>query len=204
MVRRSEAQETTAEATPAERGRVRADARRNLDELLKAAMKVFASKGVDAPVRDIAKEAGVGVGTLYRHFPQRSDLVLAVCTREIDACADAAATFSAQLGPFEALSAWMGRYVEFIMTKRGLAAALYSGDAAYQGLPAYFEKRLHPALQGLLDAAQGAGAIRSGLQTNELLRAVAGFCAPAQDVGPEYTGRMLELFMDGLRYRAPA
>ncbi|HEV7322271.1 MAG TPA: helix-turn-helix domain-containing protein [Ensifer sp.] len=204
MVRETGPEDTTAEATPAERGRVRADARRNLDELLKAAMKVFASKGVDAPVRDIAKEAGVGVGTLYRHFPQRSDLVLAVCTREIDACADAAATFGDELQPFEAVSAWMNRYVQFIMTKRGLAAALYSGDPAYQGLPAYFEKRLHPALQGLLDAAEAAGAIRSGLKANELLRAVASFCAPAQDVGPEYPARMLELFMDGLRYRAPA
>lgn len=167
-------------------------------------MKVFGSAGVDAPIRDIAKEAGVGVGTLYRHFPQRSDLIKAISTREIDACADAAADLAARHEPFEALARWMQRYVEFIATKRGLAAALHSGDPAYQELPAYFDERLRPALQGLLDAAEAAGLVRAGVKPNELLRAVASLCVPAHDVGTDYTSHMLQLLLDGLRYRGTA
>ena len=90
--------------------RVRVDVQRNLDALLQAAKTVFASSGVDAPVREIAEKAGVGVGTVYRHFPQRADLVAAVCRREIDACADAAPILAAVHAPFEALAQWMQRY----------------------------------------------------------------------------------------------
>src|ERR1700748_3571951 len=90
--------------------RVRADAQRSLDALLQAAKEVFATSGVDAPVREIADKAGVGLGTLYRHFPQRADLVAAVFKREIDACADAAPVLAAKHAPFDALKAWMQRY----------------------------------------------------------------------------------------------
>src|SRR5579871_3322793 len=99
--------------------RVRADAQRNIDALLKAALAVFATSGVDAPVREIAERAGVGVGTVYRHFPQRSDLIAAVFRREIDACADAAPLLAAECEPGEALSRWVQRYVDFIAAKRG-------------------------------------------------------------------------------------
>ncbi|MEI2300712.1 TetR/AcrR family transcriptional regulator [Ensifer sp. MJa1] len=191
------------DASP-EKRQVRADARRNLDELLKAAMRIFAASGVDAPVREIAKEAGVGVGTLYRHFPQRSDLVKAVFKREIDACADAAAVLAARNEPFAALAGWMNRYVEFIAAKRGLAAALHSGDPAYEGLPVYFEARLRPALQGLLDAAIAVQEVRDDVKPNDLLRAVASLCVPTYDAGPDYTDRMLKLLLDGLRYGAAA
>src|SRR3984885_9082042 len=118
--------------------RVGADAQRNMDALLEAAMAVFATSGVDAPVRQIATKAGVGLGTVYRHFPQRSDLIAAVFRREIDACADAAATLPAEHGPGEALARWMQRYVDFIATKRGLATALHSGDPAFDTLHGYF------------------------------------------------------------------
>src|ERR1700722_19420494 len=94
--------------------RVRADAQRNLDALLKAALAVFATSGVDAPVREIAEKAGVGVGTVYRHFPERSDLIAAVLRREIDACADVAPLLSAEREPFDALASWMQRYAAFI------------------------------------------------------------------------------------------
>src|ERR1700761_1702614 len=83
---------------------VRADARRNLDALLEAALQVFATSGVDAPVREVADKAGVGVGTLYRHFPQRSDLIVAVMRHEVDACADAAEHIATEHEPGEALS----------------------------------------------------------------------------------------------------
>jgi AcrR family transcriptional regulator len=182
--------------------RVRADAQRNLDGLLQAAMTVFAESGVDAPVREIAKKAGVGVGTVYRHFSQRSDLIKAVFRREIDACADAASVLAEEHGPGEALAQWMQRYVDFISAKRGLAAALHSGDPAYEALPAYFDKRLRPALESLLSAAAAAGEIRSGVEPNDLLRAVASLCTSASDVGADHSRRMVALLVDGLRYGA--
>ncbi len=181
---------------------VRADAQRNLDALLQAAKAVFATSGVDAPVREIAEKAAVGVGTVYRHFPQRSDLIAAVFRRELDACADAAPALAAEFAPGEALARWMERYMDFIATKRGLAAALHSGDPAYDALPGQFERRLTPALRGLLDAAAAAGAVRSGVEPNDLLYAVASLSAPAGD-DPAYGRRMVALLVDGLRYGAP-
>ena len=128
---------------------VRADAQRNTDALLEAALAVFATSGVDAPVREIAARAGVGVGTVYRHFPQRADLIAAVFRREIDACADAAPILAAEHEPFEALARWMQRYAAFIAAKRGLAPALHSGNPAFEPLRAHFEQRVRPALRTL-------------------------------------------------------
>ncbi|RJF68237.1 TetR/AcrR family transcriptional regulator [Rhodopseudomonas palustris] len=182
--------------------RVRADARRNLQTVLDAAVAVFAVSGVDAPVREIAEKAGVGVGTLYRHFPQRSDLIVAVFRNGVDACADAAAELADKHPPIEALSRWMQRYVDFIATKRGLAAALYSGNPAYDNLPAYFEQRLLPALQSLLDAAAAAGAVRRDTDPYDLLRAVAQLCTPGPGADAAHTSRMVALLIDGLRYGA--
>ena len=182
--------------------RVRADAQRNIDALLQSAMDVFATSGVNAPVRQIAEKAGVGVGTVYRHFPQRSDLIEAVFRREVDACADAAAVLATEHEPGEALARWMQRYVDFISAKRGLAAALHSGNPAYDGLPAYFQKRLRPALQALLEAAVAAGEVRAGVEPDDLLRAVASLCAPAHDGDPAHARRMVALLADGLRYGA--
>jgi AcrR family transcriptional regulator len=180
---------------------VRADAQRNIDALLEAALAVFATSGVDAPVREIAAKAGVGVGTVYRHFPQRSDLIVAVFRRQVDACADAAAVLAAEHAPGEALALWMQRYADFIATKRGLATALYSGNPAYSTLPTYFETRLRPALQTLLDAAARAGEVRSDIEPDDLLRAVSSLCISAQD-DTDYARRMVALLVDGLRYTA--
>jgi AcrR family transcriptional regulator len=181
---------------------VRADAQRNIDLLLEEAKAVFATTGVDAPVREIAARAGVGVGTFYRHFPQRSDLVAAVFRREVDACAAAATALARQLEPGPALERWLWRYTSFIATKRGLAAALHSGDPAFDALPAYFEQHLGPALQSLLAAAAAAGAVRADIQPHDLLRAVSNLCVPDS----EHSKRMIALLLDGLRYgaRAPA
>jgi AcrR family transcriptional regulator len=178
----------------------RADAQRNTEALLKAALAVFAKSGVDAPVREIAQKAGVGVGTVYRHFPQRSDLIVAVFRQEVDACADAAAVLAAKYPPTEALSRWMLRFTEFVAAKRGLAAALHSGDPAYEPLPAYYDGRLRPALAMLLDRAVAAGEIRAGVAPGDLLSAAVSLCRPAYDVAPDHTQRMLGLLIDGLRY----
>jgi AcrR family transcriptional regulator len=181
---------------------VRADAQRNLDALLEAALAVFASSGVDAPVREIAEKAGVGVGTVYRHFPQRSDLIAAVFRREIDACADAAPVLAAAHEPGEALARWMQRYAAFIATKRGLASALHSGNPAFDTLPDYFRQRLEPALRALLESATAAGEVRTDIAARDLLGAVASLCSHAYDQGPEHARRMVALLVDGLRYGA--
>jgi AcrR family transcriptional regulator len=181
---------------------VRADAQRNIDALLEAALAVFATSGVDAPVREIAIKAGVGVGTLYRHFPLRSDLIAAVFRREIDACANAAPVLAKGHGPGEALARWMQRYADFIATKRGLATALHSGDPAYNTLPKYFDKRLRPALRMLLDAASAAGEVRTDVEPDDLLRAVGNLCMSVRDDRSDYARRMVALLVDGLRYSA--
>lgn len=178
---------------------VRADAQRNISALLDAAAEVFATAGVDAPVRNIAAKAGVGIGTLYRHFPQRSDLIVGVFQQQVDACADAAPALAASYPPGEALARWMQRYADFIGTKRGLASALHSGDSAYASLPAYFERRLRPALQSLLDAAAQAGDIRNDIIPDDLLWAVGSLCMTAHDDQPGYARRMVALLVDGLR-----
>ncbi len=182
--------------------RVRADARRNIDAVLEAAKTVFATSGVDAPVREIATKAGVGVGTLYRHFPQRADLVAAVFRHEVDACADAAPVLAAEHGPDEALARWLQRYAGFIATKRGLAAALHSGDPTFDALPAYFEQRFLPALGSLLDAAAAHGAIRADVDARDLLSAVAGLGVVEDPERPGQAGRMVALLVDGLRHGA--
>lgn len=181
---------------------LRADAQRNTDALLEAALAVFATSGVDAPVREIAVKAGVGVGTVYRHFPQRSDLIVAVFRHEVDACADAASSLAAEHEPGEALAQWIQRYVDFIAAKRGLAAALHSGNPAFDTLPAYFQKRLQPALRTLLEAAAAAGEVRAGVDADDLLRAVASLCTPDRDGSTEHARRMVALLVDGLRYGA--
>ena len=181
---------------------LRADAQRNIGSLLEAAKAVFATAGVDAPAKEIADLAGVGVGTLYRHFPQRSDLVRAVFQRGVDDCAAAALTLAAANEPGVALRMWLHRYTEFVGTKRGLAAALHSGDPAYGALPGYFMQRLEPALASLLEAAIASGEIRAGISARDLLHAVANLCMPVPDEGPAYSQRMVALLIDGLRYGA--
>jgi AcrR family transcriptional regulator len=182
--------------------RLRADAQRNIGSLLEAAKAVFATSGVDAPAKEIADLAGVGVGTLYRHFPQRSDLVKAVFQHEVDACADAAPALAAAHEPGEALTMWLHRYTEFLTTKHGLAPALHSGDPAFKALPGYFMQRFGPALGSLLDAAAASGEIRAGVSARELLYAVANLCLPVAGEGAAYSQRMVAVLIDGLRYGA--
>lgn len=182
--------------------RLRADARRNEEAIVEAAKIVFARSGVDAPIREIATQAGVGLGTLYRRFPTRADLVAAVFRREVDACADAAATLAAQHGPMAALAAWLMRYTQFLAAKQGLAAALHSGDPAFAGLPAYFRDRFEPTLAVLLDAAAAAGEARADVSPHDLLRAIGNLAVASGDDGAAHTERMVMLLLDGLRHRA--
>jgi AcrR family transcriptional regulator len=195
---------TAATEAGAPARRRRADAVQNVDALVEAAMAEFAASGVDAPVRAIAERAGVGVGTLYRHFPLRSDLISAVFRHEMDACVDAAAAIEAAYSPGDALDRWILRYTEFVATKRGLAAALHSGDPAYEPLAEYFSTRLAPTLERLLAAAAAVGAIEQEVDASEFLGAVANLChgGGRGPQGREHAERMVRLLLAGLR--APA
>ncbi|GAB7038229.1 MULTISPECIES: TetR/AcrR family transcriptional regulator [Catenuloplanes] len=183
--------------------RRRADARRNVDALLEAARTVFATSGVDAPAKEITDLAGVGVGTLYRHFPQRADLVKAVVETGIDAVADAGPHLCAAYPPAEALDRWVRRFAELLATKRGLASALHSGDAAFAGLPGYFVARLGPALTVLLDAGRADGSIRDDVAAEDVLHAITQLCRPVPGRDPDYHHRIVAVFVDGLRRPAP-
>ncbi|GAA0328828.1 TetR/AcrR family transcriptional regulator [Actinoallomurus spadix] len=180
--------------------RKRADARRNQEILLEAAAAAFVASGVDAPVRDIAAKAGVGVGTIYRHFPTRADLVVAVYRHQVEACAEAGPALLADAdSPHTALTRWIDLFVDFLVTKHGLAEALQSDDAAFATLHAYFLDRLVPVCAELLDAAARAGRIRSDIQALELMRAVGNLCIGAGK-DPSYDARrMVGLLLAGLR-----
>jgi AcrR family transcriptional regulator len=182
--------------------RKRADARRNEKTLLEAAAAAFVADGVDVPVRDIAARAGVGVGTIYRHFPTRADLIVAVYRHQIEACAAAGpALLAASSTPHAALVQWIDLFVDFLVTKHGLAAALQSDDAAFQALHASFLDRLVPVCDRLLDAAVAAGEIRSDTKAYGLLRGVGNLCIGAGN-DPRYDARRLVgLLIAGLRLR---
>lgn len=181
--------------------RKRADAERNLSALLDAAKNVFAVSGVDAPAKEITDVAGLGVGTLYRHFPRRADLILAVLRHEIDACAEAARAMRAKHPPYEALRRWAGLYVDLVGTKRGLAGALHSDAPAFAGLHDDVAERLEPVVDELLAEARAAGEIESDLDARELLYAVALLSHPVPGLGAadDYNRRMVAVFIAGLR-----
>jgi AcrR family transcriptional regulator len=175
--------------------RQRADAKRNFTALVDAAKFVFAGSGVDAPAKEIADLAGVGVGTFYRHFPRRSDLIVAVLQHEIDECIDAAEVLGTTLTPWDALIGWIERFTDFVGTKRGLASALHSGDPTYDDLLDRFE----PALQTLLARAVNGRYARGDVTARETLLTVALICQPVRGTKPTFYERMTRVFMEGLR-----
>jgi AcrR family transcriptional regulator len=177
---------------------MRADARRNQATLLDAAAAAFVESGVDTPVRDIAARAGVGVGTIYRHFPTRADLVVAVYRHQVEACAAAGPELLATgASPYAALAAWIDLFVDFLVTKHGLAEALRSDAGAFETLHAYFLDRLGPVCADLLDASVRAGEVRAGFTAYELMRGVGNLCA-GRDARYD-PRRLVELLVAGLR-----
>lgn len=179
---------------------MRADARRNQEKLLAAAAEVFVGSGVDAPIRQIAARAGVGMGTIYRHFPTRSDLVVAVFRHQIEECAEAGPRLLSEAGPpFAALQRWIDLFVDLLVTKHGLAQALQSDSSRFAPLHAYFLDRLQPVATRLLDAAAEAGEIRPGIHPYELLRGIGNLCI-GHDDDPRYDPRrLIALLLQGLR-----
>ena len=179
--------------------RKRADAQRNVSALLDAAAAVFVTSGVEAPGRDIAVRAGGGVGTSYRHFPTRPDLVVAVYRHQVEACAQAAPALLAEAsGPYEALAQWIDLFVDFLVTKHGLAAAMHSDAAGFETLHTWFLDRLVPACAQLLDAAAAAGEVRADVEALLLMWGVGNLCIGAED--DRYDARRLvRLLLAGLR-----
>jgi len=178
----------------------RADARRNEETLLEAAAAVFVTAGVEAPVRDIAARAGVGTATIYRHFPTRADLIIAVYRHQVEACAEAGpALLASAPAPHAALGQWIDLFVDFLVTKHGLAAVMRSDDAGFEALHTYFLDRLVPVCGRLLDAATAAGEIRADLDAYALMRGVGNLCIGAES-DPRYDARhLVRLLVAGLR-----
>jgi AcrR family transcriptional regulator len=192
----------SAEASPRSK---RADAVRNEQTLLAAAAAVFVASGVDAPIREIATRAGVGIGTIYRHFPTRADLIVAVFRHQVEACADAGPTLLADAdSPLVALRQWVDLFVDFLVTKHGLANALQSDSGGFDALHSYFLDRLVPVCGQLLDAAVSAGEVRPGTSGYELMRGIGNLCA-RRDSDPRYDPRrLIELLLLGLQRPQPA
>ena len=185
--------------------RKRADARRNEQTLLAAAAAVFVVSGVEAPVRDIAAKAGVGMGTIYRHFPTRADLVIAVYRHQVDACAEAGpALLASSSTPHVALTQWVDLFVDFLITKHGLAAALQSDNARFEALHAYFLDRLVPVCAQLLDDAAAAGEIRPDMDAYGLMRGIGSLCAGIDGDSRYDARRMVGLLIAGLLQSPPA
>ncbi|WP_229071065.1 TetR/AcrR family transcriptional regulator [Actinoplanes sp. DH11] len=180
--------------------RKRADARRNMETLLDVAAAAFLTGGVHVPVREIAAQAGVGVGTYYRHFPTRADLVIAVYRHQIEACAEAGPRLLAGSDTAHAaLASWIDLFVDFLITKHGLAEALRSDDATFQTLHAYFLERLVPVCADLLTAAASAGEVRADVTAYELMRGVGNLCIGANSDTGYDARRLVSLLIGGLR-----
>ncbi|ROS26174.1 TetR/AcrR family transcriptional regulator [Cellulomonas sp. PhB150] len=182
---------------------LRADAARNREKLLSAARVMFDEQGTDASLEEIARRAGVGVGTLYRNFPTRIELIEAVYRHNVDELCASGARLADSLEPRAAFEAWLLEFVAYAGSKRGLAGALRAalGDDASHVF-ADVHDRLTSSGDLMLHAAQADGTIRDDVETMDVLRAVSGVCMAAPDWrDPAKTQRALRIVLDGLRYR---
>jgi AcrR family transcriptional regulator len=178
----------------------RADARRNRDSLLEAAKAAFAEAGAEASLDEIARRAGVGIGTLYRHFPTRDAVVEAVYRREVQQLADAAPRLVETLPPAEALRAWMRLFIDYIAAKKVIAPALKSSVGGGSAVYADSSVRINEAMALLVEGARARGDIRPNADSADLLRALVGFAyvnsAPDWEASAR---RLIDLLIDGLR-----
>lgn len=184
---------------------LRADARRNRDRLLEVAVQAFSEEGPDVTLDAIAKDAGVGIGTLYRHFPTREALIEAAYRNELTRLCDAVPKLLAALPPDQAARAWMDRFIDYIATKHGMADALRAVISSGGNPFARSLELLVDAITTLLAAGAAAGTVRSDIAPADVLWSISGVAlaagAPEQR---EQASRLLDLLMDGLRYNASA
>ena len=184
---------------------LRADAQRKRDAILAAAVDVFAERGVEIALDEVARRAGVGIATLYRRFPTREALITSAYIREIDLLCDGVDDLLAAMPADEALVAWMQRFVGYVAGKPGMALALKSivttTDAA--ALQASHE-RVYAALAQLVEAGQHDGIIRADASSEDLANGLSGVSlANSQPGTQERANRLITLLVDGLRYNAP-
>jgi AcrR family transcriptional regulator len=178
----------------------RADAVRNRERVLEAAKAVFSAGGPDASLEAVARTAGVGIGTLYRHFPTREALFEAVYRREVQQLADLALQLKDEAEPVEALRRWMRSNVEFVATKKGMSAALALAAYKNPDLYSFSFDQLTKAVGGLLDRAIAAGEIRKDIGPEDLFRALVGMCYMHDQPGWQASVlRLVDVFVDGLR-----
>jgi AcrR family transcriptional regulator len=180
----------------------RADALRNRERVLEAAKAVFSAGGAEASLEAVAREAGVGIGTLYRHFPTREALFEAVYRREVEQLADLAEQLKQQAKPIDALRQWMRSMVKFVATKKGMSAALTLGFDKDSKLVLSSTDRLAQTVGGLLDRAIAADEIRDDVSPEDLLRALVGVCYMHDQPGWQTSVlRLVDVLIDGLRKR---
>jgi len=184
-----------------EEPRMRADARRSRAKLLTAATAAFAENGADAPLDDIARRAGVGIGTLYRHFPTRLDLQAAVFRSQVQSVCDMADEYLVTESPEQALTGWLRAMAAYLVTKRGLSKTLIDALGRDSELISSCWVAMRDATDRLLTHAQRAGVLRDDLKPQEMLRLVHGIVI-ATEQSPEDTDRLLTLMFDGLRARS--
>ncbi|MBB4567949.1 AcrR family transcriptional regulator [Rhizobium leucaenae] len=190
--------------TPPGAKTLRADARRNRDKLIEAAAQAFANHGTAASLEDIARRAGVGVGTLYRHFPTREHLVEVVYRHEVEVLCNAAQELSRERAPDQALEEWMHRFVGYIATKRGMADSLRILLNSNSELFADSYGMVPIALRGLIERAVADGSIRADVDSTDVLHALSGtYSMPNSPEWHERSRRLVRLLMDGLRWGAP-
>jgi AcrR family transcriptional regulator len=181
----------------------RADALRNRDRLLESARTVFSDGGPEASLEAVARKTGVGIGTLYRHFPTREALFEAVYRREVEQLADLAERLKKETRPTEALRQWMRSVVRFVATKKGMSAALALAIAKDSDLVSYSSDRLTRAIGSLLEQAIAAGEIRGDISSEDLLRAIIGMCYTHDQHGwQKNVLRLVDIFVDGLSQSA--
>lgn len=183
----------------------RADACRNRNRLLEAAGEAFARDGVDASLEKIAKSAGVGIGTLYRHFPNRDALMEAVYRHNLEQLLADADELLATKPAAEALAEWMQRFVAYVATKKGLATHLKSVVSADSDLFTSSQERMGDTMRRMVEAGVAEGQLRPDVEPPDVLRALAGVCMTSDMAqSQEQPCRIAQLLMDGLRYGAPA
>ena len=180
----------------------RADAIRNRERVLEAAKAVFSAGGPEASLEAVARKAGVGIGTLYRHFPTREALFEAVYRREVQHLSELAEALKSEADPVDALRRWLRSNVEFVATKKGMSAALALAVQSSSELTAFSFDRLSKAVGALLDRAVAAGEIRADISPEDVLRALVGMCYLHDQPGWQNSVvRLLDVFVDGLRLR---
>jgi AcrR family transcriptional regulator len=178
----------------------RADARRNYDKLIAAARDAFTEKDTSASLEDIARRADVGIGTLYRHFPTRTDLIEAVYVEEVDALCQSAADLGDE-PPWDALVGWLQRFIAYVATKHALAEELFAVADRDSEVFKTCRGAFYGAGEPLLRRAQEAGAVRPDVSIDDVVKMVGGI-AKIQGADPETVERILNVALDGLRYRA--